>query len=78
MTTAVSSSRPWGRISPKNFPSSPASANSPPANPRLAPLTTIAAAAGTHSRAPNAKAEKATWMLLTVTSVANCDAGSDE
>ncbi len=63
---------------PKNLPSSPASANRPAAKPTLAPLTTMRAAAGTHSRAPVANAVNATWMLLTVTSVANCEAGSDE
>jgi hypothetical protein len=35
-------------------------------------------AVGTHSRIPAANARKPTWMLFTVTSVANCEAGSDE
>ena len=78
ITTAVSSSRPWGRMSPKNRGSSPAAAKTPAACPTAAPLNTSRPAHTTQSRIPEAKQRMATRTLLVNTEVANWAAGSEE
>ena len=50
----------------------------PGGRPRLSPLFTRMNAVTTHSRIPAAKARKPTWMLFTVTRVANSLAGAEE
>ena len=62
----------------QNFGDWPAAANSPAAWPTLAPFRAKMATVPRHRREPAAKANRETWMLLTVTSVANWPAGSDE
>jgi hypothetical protein len=78
MNTAVSSSRPCGRISPQNFGNAPATENSPAANPTLAAFCTRMNPVTTQTRMPAENASTPTRRLFVNTLLANCADGSAE